>query len=91
MEKGDEVIHAIRIPAERKGRNRLSHVEFLAESGISSSNFLRHGHDLAKCDVIVCWEHDWTGCPKEVVSLKDMVSRVRSGGPGTALGTYSLS
>ena len=57
-----------------KGRWQTVRVEF----EFLSSNFLRHGHDLAKCDVIVCWEHDWIDCPKEVVSLKDIVSRVET-------------
>ncbi len=43
-----------------------------------SLNFLRHGHDPAKCDVIVCWRHNWTNCPKhiEVIELREMI-----GGP----------
>ena len=41
-----------------------------------SSNFRQHGHDAARCDVIVCWEHDWKGCPVEVVELKGEVERV---------------
>jgi hypothetical protein len=48
-----------------------------------SSNFLSHGHDLARCDVIVCWEHDWTDCPIEVVALKDTVARMK-GYPGAS-------
>jgi len=42
-----------------------------------SSSFYRHGHlqamkKGAKCDMIVCWEHDWKDCPKniEVLELK---------------------
>jgi hypothetical protein len=43
-----------------------------------SSNFLSHGHDLGKCDIIVCWEHDWTDCPIEVVALKDTVAKMKA-------------
>jgi Homing endonuclease associated repeat len=36
-----------------------------------SKNFLRHGHDPKKCDVIVCWVHNWKECPEgiEVIEL----------------------
>jgi hypothetical protein len=36
-----------------------------------SKNFLRHGHDPKKCDVIVCWKHNWKECPDsiEVIEL----------------------
>jgi hypothetical protein len=35
-----------------------------------SRNFLAHGHKLDGCDLIVCWKHNWEGCPLEVVGLK---------------------
>lgn len=42
-----------------------------------SSDFKRHGHlnlmdKGVKCDMIVCWEHDWPDCPSkiEVLELK---------------------
>jgi predicted transport protein len=47
-----------------------------------SSDFKRHGHQRsmesgAKCDMIVCWEHDWLECPKEisVIELKSEYKR----------------
>jgi Homing endonuclease associated repeat len=40
-----------------------------------SSNFKDHGHDPAGCDVVVCWEDDWAGCPVEVVELRSEISR----------------
>jgi hypothetical protein len=46
-----------------------------------SSNFLRHGHDPALCDLIVCWEHDWERSPVRVLSLKDYVAQQKSRGP----------
>ncbi|MBI2968875.1 MAG: hypothetical protein HYY40_13830 [Bacteroidetes bacterium] len=43
-----------------------------------SSDFKRHGHmnkmkEGTKCDMIVCWDHDWQECPKaiEVIELKN--------------------
>jgi len=37
-----------------------------------SSSFRAHKHDRAKCDWIVCWEHDWPGVPAgiQVVELR---------------------
>ncbi len=40
-----------------------------------SSNFLTHKHDPVKCDLIVCWEHDWKDCPMEVISLKPYIKQ----------------
>jgi hypothetical protein len=25
-----------------------------------------HGHDPKKCDVLVCWRHNWKECPEEI-------------------------
>jgi hypothetical protein len=41
-----------------------------------SSNFREHGHDLAGCDMIVCWEHDWSDCPLEVVELRSVIDQL---------------
>jgi predicted transport protein len=40
-----------------------------------SSHFKSHNHlqsmqKGAKCDMIVCWEHDWKDCPKEIEVLE---------------------
>ena len=43
------------------------------EVEFQSSSFLRHGHDPAKCDLIVCWEHDWPECPIEVMALSRVI------------------
>src|SRR3989304_174037 len=40
-----------------------------------SSNFVRHNHDPALCDLIVCWEHDWEAAPISVLSLRNVVSQ----------------
>lgn len=49
--------------------------EVLIEFEFRSSDFKRHGHlqSMAKgtkCDMIVCWEHDWKECPKEIEVLE---------------------
>jgi hypothetical protein len=43
-----------------------------------SRNFLLHGHDATQCDLIVCWEHNWPGCPIEVLSLQDRIKELHS-------------
>ena len=42
-----------------------------------SRNFLKHGHDPKKCDVIVCWIHNWPECPEtiDVVELSKVVGK----------------
>jgi hypothetical protein len=41
-----------------------------------SRSFRRHGHDPQQCDLIVCWEHNWTDCPIEVQELKSLLPRL---------------
>ena len=45
------------------------HIEF----EYKSSNFKTHGHPIEGCDLIVCWEHDWSECPIEVLELKERI------------------
>jgi hypothetical protein len=42
------------------------HLEFEFES----RNFRDHGHSPAGCDVIVCWRHNWPGCPPQIEILE---------------------
>jgi predicted transport protein len=51
-----------------KGWERVA-VEF----EYKSSNFKAHKHDANKCDIIVCWEHDWSDCPVEVLELRTII------------------
>ncbi len=55
--------------AKRLTRNH-QYVEVDIEFEFRSSNFREHGHDPHGCDLIVCWENDWPGCPVEVLELK---------------------
>ena len=52
------------------------HIEFEFES----RNFRDHGHPLAGCDVIVCWRHNWPGCPPriEVLELSSLLHSLPS-------------
>ncbi|HET9182026.1 MAG TPA: hypothetical protein VFP59_07830 [Candidatus Angelobacter sp.] len=52
------------------GRLQLVRIEFEYES----RNFLKHLHNSAECDLIVCWVHNWPECPLEVVELSKAVN-----------------
>ncbi|HEY2391792.1 MAG TPA: hypothetical protein VGK22_11525 [Candidatus Angelobacter sp.] len=54
----------------RPGQWQRVRIEFEFES----RNFLAHGHAVAGCDLIVCWNHNWEDCPLEVVELKSIVN-----------------
>lgn len=51
-----------------------------AELEFESRNFLAHGHDPNKCDVIVCWRHNWAECPAhiEVIELSSILKRLEA-------------
>ncbi|HKV95597.1 MAG TPA: hypothetical protein VJW20_23835 [Candidatus Angelobacter sp.] len=48
-----------------------------------SRNFVAHRHDSKRCDVIVCWEHNWPDCPEwiEVIELKKVVEEMETKNP----------
>ena len=48
-------------------------IEFESES----RNFRTHRHDPKKCDLIVCWIHNWPECPLPVLELKSLVEKGR--------------
>lgn len=41
-----------------------------------SRNFVTHGHNVAECEVIVCWEDNWPDCPIEVLELKTAIQEL---------------
>lgn len=55
---------------------RKLRVEFELYSG----NFKEHNHDPEKCDLIVCWKHDWLSCPINVLELSKVTSEIRGKG-----------
>jgi hypothetical protein len=46
----------------------------LVEYEFESKNFLLHQHAISECDVIVCWRHNWPGCPLEVIELSTLMN-----------------
>jgi hypothetical protein len=47
----------------------------LAEFEFESRNFLAHGHRIDGCDLIICWKHNWEGCPLEVLELSKVMAQ----------------
>lgn len=56
---------AIAMQSIGNGRYKRIKIEF----EFRSSSFLRHGHPIDECDLIVCWIHDWPDCPLEIIEL----------------------
>ncbi|MBZ5504025.1 MAG: hypothetical protein LAO78_00935 [Acidobacteriia bacterium] len=54
----------------KPGRWQRVRIEFEFES----RNFLKHGHDVNGCDMIICWEHNWPECPLEVLELRKIAN-----------------
>lgn len=54
-------------------RGVRKYIEFEFES----LGFSKQKHDPEKCHIIVCWEHNWKDCPKdlEVIELKSLIQK----------------
>jgi hypothetical protein len=57
---------------------RWQNVRF--EFEYESRKFPQHRHDPKKCDVIVCWKHNWKGCPQEI-QVVELGRILKSGDP----------
>jgi hypothetical protein len=33
-------------------------------------------HEASKCDLIVCWKHNWPECPLEVIELREKIAEI---------------
>jgi hypothetical protein len=51
----------------------LVRIEFEYES----RNFLKHLHDVKGCDLIICWRHNWSECPLEVLELRSLLPKLQ--------------
>jgi len=56
------------------GKWQRVRIEFEYES----RSFRDHGHPVDRCDVIVCWRHNWSDCPAhiEVVELSEVIEQL---------------
>jgi len=52
----------------------------ITEFGAFSSNFKKHGHNEKRCNLIVCWKHDWGDCPStiDVLELKHFGEKAKN-------------
>jgi hypothetical protein len=41
-----------------------------------SSDFKDQDHNEDDCDMIICWHHDWDGCPLEILELKTIIKNL---------------
>ena len=41
-----------------------------AEFELYSINFRAHRHDARKCDLLICWKHNWPDCPEDIMVLE---------------------
>jgi len=50
------------------------------EFEFESRNFRDHGHIAEGCDIIVCWRHNWTECPRslEILELRSVIRTLAS-------------
>ena len=55
---------------ERDGERLFAEAEF------RTSDFLRHRHDLGRCDLILVWEHDLPHMPIPVLELKSGTTHI---------------
>ncbi len=44
-----------------------------AEFEYESLNFKQHKHPVDKCDIIICWLHNWKDCPLEVCDMASLI------------------
>lgn len=53
---------------------------FRIEFEYESRNFRDHRHDPEKCDLIVCWRHNWKDCPPnlQVLELSKVMGRIQN-------------
>lgn len=63
---------------DARGRrfNGKGWVEEKIEFEYKASDFQTHGHDIEKCDIIVCWINDWPNCPIEIVELQSFIKQL---------------
>lgn len=63
---------------DARGRrfNGKGWVEERIEFEYKASDFQTHGHDIEKCDIIVCWTNDWQDCPIEIIELKSIIREI---------------
>lgn len=58
------------------GTLEINEKEVRVEFEFQATNFIQHGHDISRCELIVCWENDWgETCPLPILALKDCAAK----------------
>jgi hypothetical protein len=73
-----EALHSEYPDCEAKrhiGENRWQRVRI--EFEYQSRSFRDHGHDPSMVDLIVCWEHNWSEAPVEVLELRSAINELK--------------
>ena len=77
-----EILDEASLKLKKRSRpSRRKHVMWQTaqiEFEYESRNFLDHGHDPEKCDVVICWKHNWPECPEnlEIVALSKLIEKL---------------
>jgi hypothetical protein len=64
------------IARRRINQRRRRYQDCRIEFELRSRDFVAHNHPPEGCDLIVCWDHNWSGCPLEVLELKAAIRRL---------------
>lgn len=64
----------------RRQINKDRWEELRIEFEFDSRSFLSHKHDPDAVDMIICWKHNWTDCPKniEVIELSSIIHELEN-------------
>ena len=72
VQNGFPDCEAMRVVAPGRLQRKLIEFEY------ESRNFRLHQHLAARCNMIVCWRHNWPECPLEVLELNGALSSQHS-------------
>jgi len=74
VQSGFPDCEAMRVVAPGRLQRKLIEFEY------ESRNFRLHQHLAARCNMIVCWRHNWPECPLEVLELSTAVKGLMESG-----------
>ena len=63
-----------------RSRGIRRRIEFEFRSSGFTKGTKKDKHHPTKCDIIICWEHDWKKCPAriEVIALKSRIAEIKA-------------
>jgi hypothetical protein len=60
----------------KENADRDRYKKCLIEYEFSSLDYKKHKHPTVGCDLVVCWLHNWSECPIEVLSLEKEIKKL---------------